>query len=85
MIQTHLTTVEQVFEALGGTTCVRDIARATSWQHADNWKARGRFAAHTYLVLTMALAERGLTADPMLWGITPAEKEHDRDAERISG
>ncbi len=69
---TPLTTIPEVFEALGGIPAVCDIVGAEgkrAWQRVDNWRLRGRFASDTYVVLTDALRERGFSAPPSLWGM----------------
>lgn len=71
----HLVTVDQVLDALGGTSAVKDLVDAKYWQQVDNWRSRGRFASHVYLVMTTALQGQGYTADPLLWGITPAKAD----------
>ena len=77
-----LKSVSDVVAALGGNSAIVALVEAQSTQVVTNWVARNRFASHTYLILTQALAERGFTADPKLWGITPAEP-HALPAETV--
>ena len=69
-----LETVAEVFDALGGNAAVMDLTRAKHLQTVTNWLYTGRFAAHTYLVVTRALEKKGCTAPPHLWGITDPDK-----------
>lgn len=78
---THLTTVPEVIEALGGVPTVRELTEATSWQQVDNWRGRGRFPSRTYVVMTQALSALGVTADSGLWGMVGA-KAQEPSAER---
>lgn len=68
-----LTTVEDVIDALGGNASVMELTKSKSLQTVTNWRYGQRIAAHTYVVMTTALKDKGLEADPSLWGITPAE------------
>lgn len=69
-----LRTVSEVVSALGGTRVVMDITNASTSQVVTNWVSRNRFAHSTYLQVKDALDDAGLVADPMLWGIVPAEQ-----------
>jgi hypothetical protein len=64
----HITSTQQVFDALGGTHRISQLTGA-SYTAAYNWLTNG-LPARTYLILTQALAWRGFTADPDLWGMT---------------
>lgn len=78
---THLKTVPEVIEALGGAPAVRDLTEANSWQQVDNWRGRGRFPSRTYVVMTDALSALGFVADSGLWGMVGA-KAQEPPAER---
>lgn len=70
----HLTSAEQVFEALGGITAVAALTNR-KYTAAHNWRAFGRFPTNTYLVMTEALAAQGKTAPASLWGMAAAQPE----------
>ncbi len=62
----HLLTFGQVLEELGGARAVTEllgVAPGAAW----NWEDRGYFPADTYVALTEILANKGCTADPILW------------------
>lgn len=63
-----LRNTSDVFEALGGTAEVAEIAGAT-YSAAHNWKAFGRFPPRKYVVLQRELARMGLAAPDSLWGM----------------
>lgn len=67
-------TAAQIVFALGGNGPVAELTGRKT-QHVTNWKDAGRLPANTYLVLKDALARKGYTASPKLWGITPTEQE----------
>lgn len=69
MRETHLTTVADVLSALGTTAEVMELTGTKTPQAVYNWgsEERGYFPAGLFLVMTTALAAKGLTADPALW------------------
>jgi hypothetical protein len=67
---TRLESYHEVLRALGGNHTVMKLTNRRI-QHLTNWAAVERFPAHTFLILTKELAEKGYTAPPALWGITP--------------
>jgi hypothetical protein len=66
MERNALRSTEIVMAALGGTAAVTRITGAKRTA-ISNWVSAGRFPAWTYLLITQALAARGLTASPDLW------------------
>lgn len=72
-----LETVDQVLDALGGSTAAAALAgRNAKVAHASNWRAAGRMPPRTLLIFRARLAELGLTAPAALWGVDePANSE----------
>ena len=79
-----MSTTTEVIRALGGP---REVARLVTssgyragYNAVTNWKSRGKFPCETFLIMTTALADRGLDdADPALWGIiTPSGEEQSQ-------
>jgi len=68
MAATELTTTTEVMDALGGNAAVAEITNSTP-KAAWNWRGFETFPANTYLAMTQALAERGFSAPPSLWGM----------------
>jgi hypothetical protein len=66
-----LDTTTAVIEAVGGTSQAAGLTRR-SYTAAFNWHAQHTFPSNTYVVLQTALAQRGYTALPSLWGMTVA-------------
>jgi hypothetical protein len=64
-----LETAIDVFEVLGGTSSVAKLTGA-KYSAAANWKQFGRFPPRTYVALQAALAGKGKSAPPTLWGMT---------------
>jgi hypothetical protein len=62
----HLTTIEQVIEALGGQYTLLKLVEANNKQ-LWVWKHVNQFPARLHSCMTTALAERGYTASPKLW------------------
>lgn len=62
-----LTSVAQVIDALGGTAAAASIAGVGA-PAVSNWKDRGYIPPGKFLAFTKALAERGLTAAPIVFG-----------------
>jgi hypothetical protein len=61
-----LRSTQTVMAALGGTSATARITGAKR-NAASNWLTAGVFPAWTYLLITQALAARGLAASPSLW------------------
>jgi hypothetical protein len=72
MPQEALRTATDVIKALDGTTAVARLTNRKP-QHVTNWRATGRLPAKTFLIISRALAERGMAAPPSLWGIEEPE------------
>lgn len=64
----ELKTASEVIDALGGTAHTARLV-GTKDQHVSNWRATGRIAASTFLIIQQELVARGRTADPAIWGI----------------
>lgn len=62
----HLTTTNEVIDALGGLAIVAEITGRKTGA-AWNWQKFETFPADTFLAMTTALAERGHDAPPSLW------------------
>lgn len=68
-----ITSVDQMIDALGGTTAAADLAGIDK-RVVSNWRARKRVPAEYFLTLSQALADLGKEADPAIFGIkAPAE------------
>lgn len=65
----HLTSVNAVIDALGGTTVVASLFGFRRPTPVSNWRVRGSFPSDKYLVMQAELNRRGLTAPPWLWGM----------------
>lgn len=66
----NLTTVDEVVEALGGTTAVADRL-GIGPSAVSNWRARGSIARAKFVVISRALAAVGKQADDDLFGFQP--------------
>lgn len=79
----HLTTTADVIEALGG---IEAVAKSTgrTYTAVSNWRVWNRFPPRTFLLLSDALREKGLTVSVLLWGF---DEPHSikRDSSEISG
>jgi hypothetical protein len=61
--------LEDVFAALDGDNGVMALTKSRQ-NNVFNWRnAQRKFPAKFYLIMTRALAKRGYTAPPSLWGI----------------
>lgn len=74
-----LTTVDAVIDAFkeprgGRNQGCADVA-GVSAKAVHNWRARGQMPSDTYLILKDALAEKGKTAPPRLWGIREPQSQ----------
>jgi hypothetical protein len=70
---THLRTVEQVIDALGGLGGVSELTghkRNVVW----NWRDREAFPPNTFLVMRSALQIKGAYAPASLWNMLEPEK-----------
>ena len=67
---TLLKTVDDVIDALGGTSAVAKITGRKP-QHVSNWRSDKRIPADTYLYLKHRLSMQRMSASSLLWGITP--------------
>lgn len=67
-----LNTVEQVIDALGGTSAVASITRNTD-PAVSNWKQRGWIPSSHYLRIRNALVERDLDVDPAVFRMDGGE------------
>lgn len=73
MAETTLRTTDEVFDALGGLPGVQYLTRS-KYKTVHFWKQSGSFPSRFYVLMTGALRERGLSADPSLWDMeVPAE------------
>ncbi len=64
----HLTTVDEVIDCLGGNRAVQTLTGLKSVQAVWEWRNRSVIASRFYHLMTEALASKGRTADPKLWG-----------------
>lgn len=62
----HLTTVDQVIEALGGMGKLLKLTDANNKQ-VWFWRHKNQFPAYLFWCMTTALGERGYTAPVSLW------------------
>lgn len=63
----HLTTVDEVIDALGGTSVVAKMTRR-SLSAVSNWRAEQRINPRCFQMMITALLEKGFTAEGSLWG-----------------
>lgn len=63
-----LETTEQVIEALGGNPSVAELTLSKT-NAVSNWRKFKTFPSNTYVAITHALRERGMTAPDSLWGM----------------
>jgi len=66
-----LGTVDDMVNALGGTAKVAALG-GVGLSAVSNWRSRGRVPAELFLVFSEALKSLGKSADPALFGMTPA-------------
>lgn len=64
----ELTSTERIINELGGVSAVASLT-GTTYRAAHNWKAFDRFPPRTYIAITNALRDRGLSAPVSLWGM----------------
>lgn len=64
-----LTTVDDVINALGGSTTLVTMGCAKSTQVISNWRANGCFPARTYVLMMRELAEFRCSAPYTLWSM----------------
>lgn len=69
---TELQSTAEVIQALGGYRSVALITGSKA-KAASNWGRFDTFPARTYLALTEALRERGLSAPASLWGMARSD------------
>jgi len=67
-----LETTAQVIKAIGGPGKAAEIT-GRKYSAAWNWTKADAFPANTYLSLTAALAERGMSAPASLWRMDEPE------------
>jgi hypothetical protein len=65
----HLTSVDDVIDALGGNGAVASMLGLIGSNRVSNWRARGSLPADKFLLMQAELQRRGLRAPPSLWGI----------------
>lgn len=70
----ELQTAGEVMDALGGNAGVAELTGSTS-KAVSNWRSFGRFPAKFYLVMTAALAGKGMRAPAALWGMSEPVSE----------
>lgn len=83
---THLRSVDEVIERLGGTVAVREMTAVRTNQAVWEWRNRGVIASKFYVMMTEALAAQGCTAESELWGQKGAgdpQRPGKGDADRI--
>lgn len=68
-----LTSTVDVIDALGGIQATAELT-GSSYKATANWKSFATFPANTYLVMTQALAGKGLSAPASLWGMREVER-----------
>lgn len=67
----ELSTTAEVMDVLGGNQAVADLT-GRKYNAASNWRGFDSFPANTYLVMTVALREKGCTAPASLWSMATA-------------
>jgi hypothetical protein len=63
----HLTTVDEVIDALGGTSAVARLTHR-SLPAVSNWRSERRINPRFYALMIRELTRIGFTAEPSLWG-----------------
>ena len=80
----ELTTVDEVIDALGGTSETAKLVGRNS-QAVSNWRARKQIPPETFVVLSAELRSRALSAPVSLWGMVEpkadAAAQHSEAAE----
>jgi hypothetical protein len=72
---THLHTVEEVIDELGGFDAVKELTNRNSPSAVPMWKNRNKFPPNTYVAMISALHAIGKTAPSSLWGMEiPADQ-----------
>lgn len=69
----ELKTVDQVIDALGGTTAAATFT-GRKVQHVSNWRAYGKLPSNTFLTVSQELERLGFKAEPEIWGIQSPER-----------
>jgi len=69
IVMNSLTTVDEVIDALGGNTAVRNMM-SVSAQAVSNWRKRRRIPPRHYSTMTKALSKIDRSAPPGLWSMT---------------
>jgi hypothetical protein len=67
---------KDIVALLGGVKSVADLTGRTR-NATSNWLRAQTFPSNTYIVMSRALAERGHTAPPSLWGMYEAPPSGD--------
>ena len=71
----QLKTTSEVMDALGGNSAVAEITGSTV-KAVWNWRGFETFPSNTYVAMTEALLQKGMSAPATLWGMKlPAEPE----------
>lgn len=83
MSKTHLTTVAEVLEALGGTSAVAAIV-GSKYSSIWMWKKSPTLPTRTYLILKEALEEKGLSAPSTLWGMLDPSEDANNNKEQVA-
>lgn len=73
MISRTLKTVDEVIDAVGGTSAAARLTERKP-NHVSNWRAEKRIAAETFLMFKAQLTKQKLKAPSSLWGIREAIK-----------
>ncbi len=85
----HISSIEELIEALGGTSAVARFCEYESDSGVSNWKARGFIPPAWHLRLLLELSKRGCTVAPSVFGLPDEEftalvarrREPDRTAQ----
>lgn len=67
-----LTSVDEIIEALGGTSAVAGLA-GVGQSAVSNWRSRGRIPPEKFMIFTEALGKAGKEAQPSVFGFETAE------------
>jgi hypothetical protein len=71
----QLKTTSEVMDALGGNAAVAELT-GSKIKAVWNWRGFETFPSNTYVAMTDALLQKGLSAPATLWGMKlPAEPE----------
>jgi hypothetical protein len=70
-----LRTPSEVIDAIGGTSAVASLT-GRGMSAVSNWRRSGRIPPELFLVVSRSLFERGVAADPSVFGMGAPARVH---------